>query len=179
MICEFFAEGFEELEAIAPLDILRRAGVEICTVALGKTATVTGAHGVGMLCDTTEDELDLARLEGVILPGGPGHARLAQSAVLEKALAAANKNGGLLAAICAAPSVLGKYGYLRGRRACCFPGYEAQLAGATVLFDPVVTDGNVITARGAGCAAAFGLALAAYLVSQEKAEEIAGQIQCP
>jgi len=178
MIYEFLADGVEELEAIAPLDILRRAGVEVRTVGIGGK-TATGSHGIPITCDITIDRIDAQACEGVILPGGPGHVKLAESFAALELLRIAAERGAMLAAICAAPSILGQQGYLRGRRACCYPGYEEKLLGAEVSYDPVVADGNVITSRGAGTAVLFGLALVEYLVSPEKAREIAAQIQCP
>lgn len=178
MIYEFFAEGFEELEAVAPLDLLRRAGIAVQSVALGESKIVTGSHDISIACDLLAGELDMQTVTGVILPGGPGHRLLAASPAVKQALeiAAAQKN--LLAAICAAPSVLGKYGYLAGKRACCFPGFEESLTGAEISFDPVVRDGSVITSRGAGTALAFALEIIACLCSKEKAQEIAAQVQC-
>ncbi|MCL1952976.1 MAG: DJ-1/PfpI family protein, partial [Oscillospiraceae bacterium] len=113
-----------------------------------------------------------------ILPGGPGRAALAESFAVLELLRIAAERGALLAAICGSPPILGQQGYLRDRKACCFPGYEDQLLGAEISYDPVVVDGNVITSRGAGTAVLFGLALVEYLVSPEKAREIAAQIQC-
>jgi len=179
MIYEFFAEGFEELEAIAPLDLLRRAGVPVQSVAVGAQKNVTGSHSISLTCDITEAELDFSAISGVILPGGPGHVHLLRSPAVQAALDAAAAQNGLLAAICAAPVVLGHYGYLVGKRACCYPGHEDSLTGAQILFDPIVRDGNVVTSRGAGTATEFALALIAYLCSEEKACEIAAQIQKP
>ena len=178
MIYEFLAEGFEELEAIAPLDILRRAGVEVRSVGVGGR-TVTGSHGIAIECDISVDEIDHEACEGVILPGGPGRANLAKSPEALELLALVSQRGGMIAAICGAPEILGLHGFLEGKRACCFPGSEKDLLGAQVLYDPVVVDGNVITSRGAGTAILFALAIVEYLVSPEKARGIAGQIQCP
>lgn len=178
MIYELLADGFEELEAIAPLDLLRRAGVAVATVGIG-AKTVTGSHGVTLTCDLTDSEIDPSACEGVILPGGPGHVRLAASPAVLALLEAVAARGDLLAAICAAPSILGENGYLQGKRACCFPGFEDRLLGAEVLFDPVVTDGNVITSRGAGTALPFALAMIEWLCSPEDARRVAGEIQCP
>jgi 4-methyl-5(b-hydroxyethyl)-thiazole monophosphate biosynthesis len=177
MLYLFLAEGFEELEAVAPLDLLRRAGIAVRTVGLGGR-TVVGAHGIPVVCDETAAEWtpgdDFA---GVILPGGPGHAALAESPAVLAALRLAAEEGKLLAAICAAPSIPGALGYLQGRKAVCFPGYEAQLRGAEIRFDPVVRDGNIVTSRGAGTAVAFGLALVAYLRSPEEAAQLERTIQ--
>jgi len=178
MICEFLADGFEELEAIAPLDILRRAGVEVKTVGIGGKA-VTGSHGITLQCDIMPEEIDREALAGIILPGGPGRANLAKSLDVLEMLRVVSQRGGMIAAICGAPEILGLNGYLAGKRACCFPGSEKDLLGAQVCYDPVVTEGNVITSRGAGTAVLFALALVEYLVSPEKAHEIAAQIQCP
>ena len=204
MIVMFLAPGFEEVEALAPLDLLRRAGLEVVTVAvreaktnqlierlgrLGVSATnlwdddrtVTGSHGITVTADITEAALPgrLARasLEAVILPGGmPGTTNLDASPVVEKTLELAAAKDAYLCAICAAPLVLGKRGYLNGKRATCFPGFEAYLEGATVG-GKVIRDGQVITAAGMGVAQEFGLEIISALVSPEKAGEIRAAIQ--
>jgi len=173
MIYAFLADGFEELEAITPIDLLRRAGVQVQTIGVG-SGTPTGSHGITVTCDATE--VDLTACAGVILPGGPGHTRLAQSAMVRDCLAAVAAKGGMLAAICAAPSILGELGYLHGRRATCYPGFADKLQGASPVDSPVVVDDNVITARAAGASIDFGLACVAYLCGSEKASEIAAQI---
>ena len=178
MIYEFFADGFEELEAIAPLDLLRRAGIAVQSVGVGGR-TVTGRGGIAVTCDITVDEIDMASIGGVILPGGPGYTKLGESAAVMACVGAAAQRGKLLAAICAAPSILGRGGYLKGRRACCYPGYEKDLLGAEIVFTPAVRDGSVITSRGAGTSMIFALMLVAHLTSPAKAAEIASQIQCP
>ena len=179
MLYLFLAEGFEELEAIAPLDLLRRANVDVTTVGLGGRV-VTGSHGIAVTCDADASAWapDDA-FEGVILPGGPGHVRLKESPAVMEAIRLAAAQGKLLAAICAAPSILGEMGLLKGRKAACFPGYEDKLLGAKVVYEPVVQDGNIVTSRGAGTAVAFGLALVAYMRSPEEAERIEKVIQCP
>ncbi len=180
MLYLFLAEGFEELEAIAPLDLLRRANINVETVGLGGRV-VTGSHGIAITCDAVanDDWTPGNAFQGVILPGGPGHAKLAESPAVLAAIRRADSEGKLLAAICAAPSILGTLGCLRGRRAACFPGYEGSLLGAEICFDPVVWDDNVITARGAGAAVMFGLALVGYMRSPTEAERIEKVIQCP
>lgn len=175
MIYIFLADGFEELEAIAPIDLLRRAGVALQTVGIGST-TPTGSHDVILRCDISEDEVDCAACTGVILPGGPGHKHLAKSAVVRECLAAVAAKDGMLAAICAAPSILGKQGYLQGRRATCYPGFEDKLIGATIVDASVVVDGNVITARAASASIEFALACVEYCCGNAKANEIAAQI---
>ena len=204
MIVMFLAPGFEEVEALAPLDLLRRAGLEVVTVAvreaktnqlidklgrLGVSATnlwdddrtVTGSHGIPVTADITEAALPgrLARasLEAVILPGGmPGTTNLDASPVVEKTLELAAAKDAFLCAICAAPLVLGKRGYLNGKRATCFPGFEEYLIGATVG-GKVIRDGKIITAAGMGVAQEFGLEMISALVSPEKAGEIRAAIQ--
>ena len=205
MIVMFLAPGFEEVEALAPLDLLRRAGLEVITVAvrtaetnrtvaqlnrIGVTAanlwdddrTVTGSHGIPVTADMTEGTLAHFMGKGfipeaVILPGGmPGTTNLDASPVVEKTLELAAAMGSYLCAICAAPLVLGKRGYLNGKRATCFPGFEDYLTGATVG-GKVIRDGKVITAAGMGVAAEFGLELVAALVSPEVAGEIRSAIQ--
>ena len=204
MIVMFLAPGFEEVEALAPLDLLRRAGLEVVTVAVREVKTnklidklgrigvsaanlwddghaVTGAHGITVTADITEAALPgrLARTtpEAVILPGGmPGTANLDASSTVEKTLELAAAKDAYLCAICAAPLVLGKRGYLAGKRATCFPGFEEYLEGATVG-GKVIRDGKVITAAGMGVAQEFGLEMISALVSPEKAGEIRAAIQ--
>ena len=204
MIVMFLAPGFEEVEALAPLDLLRRAGLEVVTVAVREAKTnqlieslgrigvsaanlwddgcaVTGAHGITVTADVTEAALPgrLARasLEAVILPGGmPGTTNLDASPVVEKTLELAAAKDAYLCAICAAPLVLGKRGYLNGKRATCFPGFEEYLTGATVG-GKVIRDGKIITAAGMGVAQEFGLEMISALESPEKAGEIRAAIQ--
>ena len=205
MIYMFLAPGFEEVEALAPLDLLRRAGLQVTTVAVreadinkrieslfrtGVSATnlwdespqVTGAHGITVMADITESTFSQKLLsdfapEAVILPGGmPGTTNLDASPTVERALEMAAASGALLCAICAAPLVLGKRGYLAGKRATCYPGFEDYLAGATVG-GKVIRDGKIITAAGMGVAQEFGLEIISALVSPEKAGEIRTAIQ--
>ena len=176
MIYVFLADGFEEMEALAPVDVMRRAGLSVCTVGV-TGRQVTGSHGVTVTADAVE--FDPADCEAVVLPGGmPGTAHLDESSLVAGALRAAAEKGRLIAAICAAPSVLGHKGLLTGRRATCYPGWEKELTGAEYTGEPVTEDGNLITARGAGVAVEFGLALTARLTSPEKAEQIGRSMQC-
>lgn len=178
MIPVFLANGFEEIEALAVVDLLRRAGVEVVTVGVGGKMPV-GAHGIAVCADIEENELNLKELDGVVLPGGmPGTTNLDASDVVQKAVACAVANNLLVAAICAAPSVLGHGGYLRNKKATCYPGFESELIDAVICNDGVVVDGNVITASGAGVAVDFALELVRYLVSAETANAIRGGIQC-
>lgn len=180
MIYLFLADGFEEIEALSPLDILRRAGKDVSTVGVtGKT--VTGSHGIPVVCDITVEDVDPDELpEAVILPGGmPGTKHLDENLFVCAFTKAVYKNGGLVCAICAAPSVLGHNGILAGKNATCFPGFEQELIGAKLSEEPVVRDGNVITAKGAGVALEFGFAITAALCGEAKAQQLASSMQCP
>ena len=173
MVYVLLADGFEEIEAITPVDMLRRAGIEVVVVGVTGLA-VTGAHGVTVSADTTITEARFVNgLEMVVLPGGGvGTENLASSADVAELLRSAYEAGCYLSAICAAPSVLGKYGYLRGREAVCFPGFESRLEGARISSGRVVVDERVITAKGAGCAVEFAAALIAVLRGQATADRV-------
>lgn len=175
MVYLFLANGFEEVEALCPLDLLRRAGVQVTTVSVGGGDTVVGAHGIAVQADMPDTMYRDAKPEMIVLPGGmPGSKNLDESRTVDAALKAAHTSGGYLAAICAAPMVLGKRGYLEGKTATCFPGFEEYLKGATIAANGVrvVTDGKVITAAGMGVALEFGLALVAALKGKETADEL-------
>ena len=171
MVYMFLANGFEEIEALCPLDLLRRAGVEVTTVAVGGDALrVTGSHGITVLADMDEKDFADAVPEMIILPGGmPGATNLDNSEVVDGAIRTALAKDAYLAAICAAPMIFGKRDILQGKRAICFPGFEEYLNGATVAAERVVRDGKIITAAGMGVALDFGLALVAALRGKEAA----------
>lgn len=174
MIYVFLAEGFEEIEALTPVDVLRRAGLELKTVAVGGTKAVKGAHGIEVAADITEAEFCDKSPSIVILPGGmPGTTNLMESAAVSFAVIDALACGGLVCAICAAPSIPGQMGLLKHHRATCFPGFEEYLDGATVENERVVCDGQFITAKGMGCASEFALAIVEALLGKEKADKIA------
>lgn len=178
MVYCFLADGFEELEAIAPIDMLKRAGIDVVTVGVtGKN--VTGSHGITFVADITEDEISLTdEVEAVILPGGmPGTVNLEKSQTVQQAIDFAAENELYLCAICAAPSILGHKGLLKRRKATAFPGFEKDLEGAVVGGDFVAVDGKFITAKGAGVATEFGLEIVRCLISAEKSEEIRKTIQ--
>ena len=179
MVYLFLADGFEIIEAMAPLDMLTRAGVEVTTVGVtGKT--VAASCGVSVTADITADAFSFYDAEAIILPGGmPGTLNLENSAVVQKAVDRAVDVVIPVCAICAAPSVLGHKGLLDGREATAFPGFESALEGATLSDDYVVTDGNFITARGAGVCIEFGLAIVSKLRGDDVAERIRASIQCP
>lgn len=175
MVYLFLANGFEEIEALCPLDLLRRAGVEVKTVAISTGGlAVTGAHGITVMADMAEADFDpCAEAEMLILPGGmPGAANLDACPTVDAAIAAAVKRKSFLAAICAAPMILGRRGLLSGIEAICFPGFEEELKGAVLSSARVVRDGRVITAAGMGVALDFGLALVVALLGEEVAEDL-------
>ncbi len=180
MLYCFLAPGFEETEAIAPIDLLRRAKIDVLTVGVG-AKQITGSHGIPFVCDLTDDAIVLDdTLSGVILPGGmPGTINLENSDSVQRALDYCFENGKLLCAICAAPSVLGHKGFLKGKTAIAFPGFEDDLKGAVLSQTPVAVDGNIITAKGAGVALDFGFAIVAALKDQQTADAIRQSIQCP
>ena len=179
MIYAFLADGFEETEAIAPIDLLRRSGKKVVTVGVGDNM-ITSSHGVTVVTDTIAQEAALTdELEMIILPGGmPGTLNLEKSAYVQNAIDFCVKNGKYIGAICAAPSVLGHKGLLRGRKAVCYEGFEAQLEGAEILKDPVVQDGIYITSRGAGTAIEFGLKLVEAAVSKAESDRQRKAIMC-
>ncbi len=179
MIYVFLANGFEETEAIAPIDILRRCGKEVITVGVGG-GEITGSHGITVIPDITESDVILSDLlEMIVLPGGmPGTLNLEKSSAVQAAISYCTENGRYIGAICAAPSVLGKLGLLEGKKATCFPGFEEFLLGAEYTGDLVNKDGKIITAKGAGAAIEFGLALGAALCGEAKATKIKQSLQC-
>lgn len=163
MIYLFLAEGFEEIEALTPLDILRRADQNIKTVGVGGKI-ITGAHGISVTADIMTDEVDFSNIDAVILPGGmPGTLNLKADKTVEKAVLTAYNSGRLVAAICAAPLILGNLGLLKNREAICYPGFENELEGAKISDNNLAISGNIITAAGAGVAAEFGFSILDYL----------------
>ncbi len=178
MIYCFLADGFEELEAIAPIDLLRRAGAELLTVGV-TGSTVTGSHKIAFKADLTADEISFDGIEAVILPGGmPGTLNLEGDPVVQRALDYCAENGILICSICAAPSVPGHKGLLNGREATCYPGFEEALLGAELSDKYVVRDGSFITARGAGVAVDFGLEIVEALYGKGERDRIFDSIQC-
>ncbi|ADU27007.1 DJ-1 family glyoxalase III [Ethanoligenens harbinense] len=176
MIVLFLAEGFEEIEALATLDILRRAGLTVQTVGV-PGREVKGAHGVTVTADVTAGEIDTDGVEMVVLPGGPGTPNLEASETVQRFIDYAVQNDLWLGAICAAPSILGHKGLLAGKKAVCYPGYEPELKGAQVGSTSVSIDGRIITGNGPGASFAFGLELAAALAGREKAEQVKSGMQ--
>ena len=175
----FLADGFEEVEALTQVDLLRRAGVEVKMISVTGEKLVFGAHRIAVSSDATFEkmEVSLDKADMLVLPGGmPGTLGLKNHKGLETLLRRYYKKGLLLAAICAAPTIFGEFGFLEGRKACCYPGMEDGLKGAEVSVDPVCVDGHIITSRGVGTAIPFALELISQLCGQEKADEIAKSI---
>lgn len=176
-VAVFLAEGLEEVEGLTVVDLLRRAGIDVKTVALSSKKEVTGARQITIKADACLEELDFTKQDGVVLPGGmPGTTHLMEHEGVNRTIREFAEQGKLVAAICAAPVVLGKAGLLQGRRATCYPGMEDQLTGAECCEDAVVWDGNIITSRGVGTAIPFALTLTEYFLGAEKAKEIGDSI---
>lgn len=180
MIYVILADGFEEVEAIAPIDVMRRANIDVKLAGVGGTQ-ITGSHSIPVTADIKVDDIDTSDLDGIILPGGmPGTINLKQSECVNKLIKHCYENGLLIAAICAAPSILGELGLLSGREAVCFPGYEAQLSGADIYDCSVAVSDNIITAKGAGASLEFGAAIVDYLLSEDGVgKTILTQMQYP
>ena len=160
MVIILLAEGFEELEALSPLDILRRENIDVKTVGI-KSKTVTGSHGITVIADLTPEEVDLNEVELAIFPGGmPGTLNLDASVFTNEVISSVTSRGCMLAAICAAPLILGRRGLLMGKRAICFPGFENELKGAIISSRGVETDGLITTAKDYAHAFEFGHTLA-------------------
>ncbi len=179
MIYIFLANGFEEVEALATVDVLRRASLNVTMVGVGSDV-ITGAHGMSVVCDAVDSEVSPnEKLKAVILPGGmPGTLNLEHSETVNAFVDYAVEHDKLICAICAAPSILGHKGLLRGKTAVCFPGFESELEGATLSDSFVVTDGNIITAKGMGSAVKFGIAIGIKFVGEEKMRKIEESLQC-
>lgn len=178
MIYVFLAPGFEEIEALAVVDVLRRAELDVLTVGVGEDFVI-GSHQIPVACDISEKAMVLDdSVEAIVLPGGmPGTLNLEKSENVQKAIDWAITNDKYVCAICAAPSILGHKGLLDGKNATCFPGFEDELFGAKISKDFVVIDGKIITARGMGSAIEFGLQIAEKLTNTENAKKIRASLQ--
>lgn len=171
-VAVILADGFEEIEAVTPIDLLRRAEITVVTAGVEKTALL-GAHGfpvsAEILIDALGDDLD-----GVVIPGGmPGAENIAKSPAAKRIITRIWKDGGMIAALCASPGVvLGPLGILNGKKATCYPGFEEKMTGAKPVKETVVTDGTVITSKGPGTAFAFSLEVIRYLTGAAKMEEV-------
>ena len=173
----FTADGFEEIEGLTVVDLMRRAGAQVQMVSISDGLAVKGSHGIEIKADTFFEDVDFGQADLLVLPGGmPGTLHLGEHQGLTKLLTETAAQGKRVAAICAAPSVLGGLGLLKGKRAVCYPGFEDKLTGAQVGTEEVVTDGNISTSRGLGTAILFALELISLLFGQEKAEEIGASV---
>lgn len=174
----FVADGLEEVECLAVVDVLRRSGVEVTLVSVMGKKEITGAHGIRFQADALFEEVNTDEADVLFLPGGmPGTVNLKAHEGLSEAICRANKQGRRLAAICAAPSILGEMGLLKGRTATCYPGFEDMLHGASCTLQGVVTDGNITTARGLGYALDLGLELVRLLLGSQHTARLKSAIQ--
>ncbi len=173
----FLAAGFEEIEALTVVDLLRRVHIETDMVSVGNEGKVVGAHAIEVKTDKLISDMDFSEYDMLVLPGGmPGTLNLEACEPLMKQVDAFYAQGKYVAAICAAPSIFGHRKMLQGRTACCYPGYEKDLEGANVSYEPVCVDGKVITSRGMGCAILFGLKLVEILLGAEVSADLAQKI---
>lgn len=176
-VCMFFGTGYEEVEALAAIDVMRRAGIEVDMVSITGEKQVTSSHKVTITMDKLLKDVDFDEVKMIVLPGGmPGTTNLEACAPLMEQVEKFYEQKKAIAAICAAPSILGHRGMLKGRNACCYPSFESHLEGAKVTNNPCEVSEHIITARGMGAAVDFGLAIVAYLRGKEKADEIAEKI---
>jgi len=176
-VCVFFAEGFEEIEALTVVDILRRGGIDVDMVSVTGARRVTGSHKITVETDKLLEEVDFEETRMLVLPGGmPGTKGLEATELLMEQVDAFYEKGKYIAAICAAPSIFGHKGILKGRTACSFPSFESHLEGAEVSKEPVVVSDNVITSRGMGTAIPFGLKLLELFAGEKAALEMKERI---
>lgn len=169
----FFAEGYEEIEALTVVDLLRRADIRVDMVSITAEKTVKGSHGIAVGMDQVLSEADFGAFDGIVLPGGmPGTMHLLENETVNAVIRKFAEEGKLVAAICAAPSVLGAAGLLEGKHATCHPGFEEKLTGATTSEDEVVVDGNIITSRGMGTAIPFAFEIVRYFTDDETVEHV-------
>ena len=172
----FVADGCEEIEALTVVDVIRRAQLEITTISITDKKEVTSSHNITFFADAIGSEVDFEGYDAIVLPGGmPGTLNLMESELVNQVIKKFQAEGKIVAAICAAPSVLGAAGVLEGRHATCHPGFESKLTGAITCEDAVVVDGNIITSRGMGTGIEFSLALLDCLTDYD--EEIAAQVK--
>lgn len=174
------ATGFEEIEAITIIDVLRRANLPVKTVSVTKKLNVIGAHQITLVADQLFEETDYDQAEMIVLPGGmPGTSNLQQHEGLAKKIIQFDRGKKAIAAICAAPSVLGAHGMLEGKKAVCYPGFESKLTGATLLYTPFITDGHITTGRGVGTALEFSLELVRILKGNQLAASLREALVIP
>ena len=171
--CIFLADGFEEIEALTPADLLRRAGIRVDLVAVGDSLDITGRSGITVRADMAFEDAEFEGADMLVLPGGmPGTTNLENSKELKELIGKFDSEGKRIAAICAAPSVFGHMGLLEGRKAVCYKGMEGELYGAVIADAEAVTDGNITTSRGAGTAVEFALELIRVLLNEEMSTKV-------
>ena len=176
-VCVFFGTGYEEIEALTVVDILRRQGIDTQMVSVMGEKTVTGSHQIPVIMDTLIEDVDFNSVDMIVLPGGmPGTDNLEACEPLMEQVDSFLASGKAVAAICAAPRILGHRGHLKGKKAICYPGLEQQLSGAEVVFEDAVRDGNIVTGRGMGCAISFALMIVEYFADKKAADEMAEKI---
>jgi len=176
-IAVFFATGYEEIEALTVVDLTRRAGIETWMVSITEEKAVTGSHGITVTMDKVLSEVDFAQVDMIVLPGGmPGTLNLEGCEPLMEKVREFDKTGKYISAICAAPTVFGHLGLLKGRKACCYPGMEEGLVEAEVTYEPFAVSDHILTSRGMGTAIDFGLQIIARFQGAEAAEEMANKI---
>lgn len=178
MVYVLLADGFEEIEAITPIDIMCRADIEVKTVSIKSDSAVIGAHGIPVAADMIISDIDdINDMDLLMLPGGAGYELLNSSEEAHKLIDFAVENDIYVAAICAAPSILGRKGLLNGKRATCFPGFEKYLTGAEITGEKVTVDGKFITGKGAGAAAEFGFVICEILKNKEVSVSLRNAMQ--
>ena len=176
-VCVLLADGFEEIEALTVVDLLRRAQIYVGTVSIMEDYVVHGAHGINVQAEDLFEEVNFADVDVIVLPGGmPGTTNLKEHEGVKRVMLDFAEKGKTLAAICAAPTVLGELGLLKGKRITCYPSVETEIQGAVITKTPVAVDGNIITSRGVGTAIDFALELIAVLVGRERALKVAESI---
>lgn len=176
-VCMFFGTGYEEVEALAAVDVMRRANIEVDMVSITGEKGVTSSHNVTIQMDCLLEDVDFEQTKMIVLPGGmPGTKNLENCEPLMEQVDKFYEQKKAIAAICAAPSILGHRGMLKGRNACCYPSFEEHLEGAQVTLNPCEVSEHIITSRGMGCAVDFGLAIVEYLRGKDTADKIAEAI---
>lgn len=176
-VCVLLADGFEEIEALTVVDLLRRARIYVDTVSIADDYMVRGSHGIAVQTEDLFDEVDFEDFDMLVLPGGlPGTTNLGDHSGVRKTIRDFDEKGKYIAAICAAPTLLSNLGLLKGKRVTCYPSMEKQITGAVLTGAPVMSDGNIITGQGVGAAIEFALTLTAVLAGEEKAQETAEAI---
>ncbi len=177
MIYVFLADGFEEMEAVVPIDILRRTKTEVKTVGV-TSINPTSAGGIGIKCDLSIEDTKTQGLDGIVLPGGmPGTENLFKNERIKELVSFCFDKGKIIGAICAAPIILGRLGFLKGKKACCFPGFEGELNGAIITDSRVCSDGNIVTGKGPGTALEFSLKLIEIIIGEKTAGTIKQSLQ--